>query len=200
MKYNEILLSILLLFILIGCTKKETENKNNNLMEQVRKYSFAANPELNPQTTFEINHYEIDKIQEILETQVLLVKDIHDGQAFIGTLFFYRNNTLTPFAGTAGRHGLLSGLVYEKSFYYTYSWGTEEHRSHIGRAMIIDDKVVFQTTDQYVNQYIFVKLASDNRIEVVSGKYINLNNWTEEMIIGEIDLTEESQIVIKNLK
>jgi hypothetical protein len=43
-------------------------------------------------------------------------------------------------------------------------------------------------------------LASDNRIEVVSGKYINLNNWTEEMIIGEIDLTEESQIVIKKLK
>jgi hypothetical protein len=73
-----------------------------------------------------------------------------------------------------GGYGLMSGLVQGESFYFTYSWGSGIHRSHVGKLQIVNDEVKFWDSGGFFNLDLFLSRRTDGEIAVVSGRFESL--------------------------
>ncbi|MCP4150022.1 MAG: hypothetical protein GY757_19910 [bacterium] len=194
MKTYLIALSILLLpFLAHGAEKMSSDE----VMPLFQDYAFSQNPNLNPNTTFDIREFPVDKLWQNLKLQIFLVRFLGpDKESSNGGIYLYHNKQISPFACSFGGHGLMSGFVLKHSFYYSYSWGSGIHRSVIGMLKVEGGKLDIRESDGFFHRDLFVEKTSDGQIRVVSGQLNAFNQWTQAAFFGKIEINEPSRLRI----
>ena len=141
-------------------------------------YSLATIPNLNPNFQLTITEYDVKDLYDSLGVQVFKADFLsQDGTWFRSGEYIYRNGTVTPFASDFGGWGLMSGVVVNRTFYYTYSWGSGIHRSHIGCFFLDGDTLKFLDTGGFINVDLFISNCSGDSICVYTGAYKSFNSW-----------------------
>lgn len=160
------------------------------IARSIRAYAFAANPRLNPATTFDIRIKAVRELWETLQVQLVDVRYCVDGHSGYRSAYVLRHGAVKPLGLSFGGHGLASGLVKGGSFYFTYSWGSGIPRSHIGELRIVNGQVTCWDTGGVPWRDLFVTRASDGEIAVVSGVYQSFNRWHAPLEYGRIDASD----------
>jgi hypothetical protein len=161
----------------------------------VRDFAFRLKPSLKSDTRFAIEEYSIDGLKA-LKVRIILARYLSpDGSQFNEALLIYHDGKLTPFACTFGGSGLMSALVLDGKLYYTYSWGSGIHRSHVGRLTIFGGKLMFAESGPLFDQDCFIK-RDGARLLLEEGEFLGFNAWKTGQRIGEISANESGFAVI----
>jgi hypothetical protein len=151
----------------------------------VENYAFQNVPKLNPKTQFAIEEYDIDGLKA-LKVQIILARHLlPDGSQFNKSLLIYHNGKLTRFANVLGGHGLMSAVVSGGKLYYTYSFGSGRHRSHLGQLSFVDGKLVLAESGSLLDEDYFVK-QDGARLRLEKGEFEKFNAWKAGRKIGAI--------------
>jgi hypothetical protein len=162
----------------------------------VRDFAFSSIPQLNPATEFEIRWVPIRGLWPALGVQVFKVRCFVDRQQFNEFDCVIRQGKLTVLGCSIGGYGLMSGVVQPSGFYYTYSWGSGIHRSHIGRMEVVNEELKFWESGGFAGRDLFVSPTSSGGIQVVAGRYAEVNQWLEAQEFGLIDQQDPAQMKI----
>jgi hypothetical protein len=163
----------------------------------VKTYAFQNTPKLNPNTQFAIEEYSINGLKA-LDVQIILAQYLAaDGSKFNEALLIYRDGRLVPFAGALGGHGLMSAVVSGDKLYYTYSFGSGLHRSHLAQLSIVNGKLTFVESGPLVDQDCFVK-QDGARLRLEKGAFDKFNVWKAGLKIGEIAAKEAGFAVLND--
>lgn len=161
----------------------------------VTEYAFREKATLNPDTEFKIEEYSIEGLKA-LGVQILLARYLSPkGSQFNESLFICHAGKLTPFAVTFGGHGLMSAAVSEGSMYYTYSWGSGEHRSHVGRLTVVNAKPVVAESGPLLGEDFFIK-KDGAAIRLEKGTFEKFNGWKSGEKAGSVAGKETGFAVI----
>ena len=145
----------------------------------IRSYSLSTIPNLNPDFQLTVTEYDVKDLYDSLGVQVFYADFLsQDGTWFRSGGYLYRNGTVTLFSDSFGGWGLMSGVVVKRTFYYTYSWGSGIHRSHVGCIFLNGDSLVFLDTGGFMNVDLFVSNCASDSICVYTGAYKSFNSWT----------------------
>jgi hypothetical protein len=109
-----------------------------------------------------------------------------NGQEFNGFACVLREEGVSVLGESFGGHGLMSGLVKGQSFYFTYSWGSGVHRSHMGKLQLVDGAVKMWDTGGFLNQDLFLR-RTNTEIAVESERFESFNGWLGPGSFGWID-------------
>jgi len=166
------------------------------LVPLVREYAFRENPKLNPPVQFKIEEHEVDGLWHAIRVRLLLVRYMSAaGEQFNERLLVYHDGKLTPFASAFGGYGLMSAVVMDGKLYYTYSWGSGIHRSHIGRLSRDARDIRIIVSGGYSSTDLFVRNV-DGRIRVEAGKFTGFNSWKVESQVGWLKAKESSLAIV----
>jgi hypothetical protein len=187
----------LLMLAFAGCvTDTEQKTTVEELAPLVREYAFRENPKLNPQTQFKIEEHEVHGLWHALRVRLFLARYLSDaGEQFNESLLFYHDGKVTPFASAFGGYGLMSAVVMDGNLYYTYSFGSGIHRSHIGRLSMDARDIRIIVSGGYSATDLFVRNV-DGRIRVESGKFTGFNSWKAERQVGWLKAKESSLAIV----
>jgi len=123
----------------------------------IREYSSLQNPDLNPDCQLSVTEYAVQGLWDSLGVQIVKARYLgEDSTQFNEHEFICLNGAVRPFASTFGGYGLMSGLVFRKVFYYTFSWGSGIHRSHAGCFFLDHDSLVIVQSGGYFWMDLFV--------------------------------------------
>lgn len=187
---------LLLTFVVCG-VNAQTQISVQDLTPLVKEYAFKEMPRLNPQTVFKIEEYRVDGLWEALRTQVFLARYMSlPGEEFNQSLLLFHEGKLTPFACALGGHGLMSGIVVDKALYYTYSWGSGIHRSHIGKLSVEDEKLKILDSGGYPDRDLFVRHTA-GKVQVESGRFIGFNSWEPIAYVGTLQSKGATLIMVE---
>src|SRR5262245_9305425 len=140
----------------------------------VKNYAFQNQPKLRADTQFAIEEYAIAGLKA-LDVQILLARYLApEGSQFNEALLIYHNGKLTPFANAFGGHGLMSAVVSGGKLYYSYSFGSGRHRSHLAQLSIVGGKLVFAESGPLLDQDCFVK-QDGARLRLEKGEFKKFN-------------------------
>lgn len=169
-------------------------------MEQVerlvRNFAFSFNRNLNTNTEFHIQRLEVKGLWAELRLQVFDIEYLNSGQWFNGFVGLYHDGTITSLAPTVGGHGLMSGVMHNGEFYYTYSWGSGIHRSHVAKLQLANDKLKHWDSGGFQDADLFVSDARGDKVYVLSGEYKDFNHWEAGKEIGTVGTTHSSELQI----
>lgn len=133
-----------------------------------RAHRFATAPKLNPDVKFAIDEFEVPGLWAALEVQIFNVHDLIRGQSIPGNPFLCYRGKIHPFVESTGGQGLMSAVVAGPALYYSYSWGSGIHRSHVGRLQIVNDAPVRAESAALVDRDMFVTTSTNGRILVTA--------------------------------
>jgi hypothetical protein len=192
------LIVVCLVLVFAGCATDEGPLVSaENLTPLVREYAFQDQPKLNPKARFKIEEYKVDGLWKNLKTRLFLVRYLSsNGEQFNERLLIYRDQKLTPFACVVGGNGLMSAIMVDNNLYYTYSWGSGIHRSHIGRLSIEGTDIRIVESSGYENIDLFIRKVGD-RIQVEEGRFTSFNSWESGRDFGWI-MTKGSSLAVIN--
>lgn len=178
-------MTIFLMLGLAGCAMETKPRMSTEaLAPLVREYAFREKPNLNPSTQFKIEEYRVEGLEEALKIQLFLVRYMsHDSRQFNEGLLIYRDGKLMPFASTFGGQGLMSAVVSEDVLYYTYSFGSGMHRSHVGLLSIDGEKMRILESGGSLSTDLFVRKV-EGGIQVEAGRFDGFNSWKPARRIG----------------
>ena len=167
----------------------------------VRDFAFAFNPDLNTNTVFKIRKLPVDGLWESMRLQVFDVaytlKDVEWFNGFVGV---YHDGKITSLAPSVGGYGLMSGLMSDGDFYYTYSWGSGIHRSHVAKLRVVDGKLKSWDSGGFEGEDFFVTEDAKGKVRVLSGEFKEFNRWEAAKDIGSVGMTNTPQLQIIGLK
>jgi len=176
--------------------EKKKRMTAETLLPLVKEYAFREKPGLNPSTRFEIEEFPVEGLEETLDLQLFHVRSLSsDGQQFSEMELIYRDGALTPFANAFGGFGLMSAVLAEDGLYYTYSWGSGIHRSHVGRLCIEDGRLAILESGGYVNTDLFVRKVKGG-IKVESGRFTGFNSWEAAEKFGWLKQQGSSLVIV----
>ena len=89
------------------------------MAQSVRAFAFSADPQLNPESEFDIRIEPIRGLWEGLQVQVTVVRCIAGGQEFSRFACVLHQGVVRTLGTSLGGYGLMSGLVHGESFYFT---------------------------------------------------------------------------------
>jgi len=183
-----------------GCTTVNHGDNGDGLPEEimaiVREHAFREQATLNPTTQIKIEEYHVEGLEEAMGIQLLFIRYLSpDGEQFNERMQVYRDGSLVTFGSTFGGFGLMSAAMHEDRLFYTYSWGSGIHRSHVGTISIEGDQLQFWETIGFVNQDLFVRSVSGD-ISVEVGSYLDFNSWEKSDVLGGGRLMENSLSII----
>jgi hypothetical protein len=151
----------------------------------VKDYAFGEKPKLNSATEFKIEEYAIDGLKA-LDVRILLARYFApDGKQFNEALLVLHAGKLTPLAPTTGGHGLMSAVVSNGKLYYTYSWGSGRHRSHLGQLTAAKAKLTVVQSSPLYDADCFVTQDA-NGLYLERGAFEKFNAWKPDQRYGEI--------------
>ena len=191
------MMTISLMLALAGCaTDTEPKMTAEALAPLVREYAFQEMRKLNPQTQFKIEEYEVSGLWHALEIQLFLARYMSpNGDQFNEGLFIYSDGKITPFASASGGHGLMSAVLMDDKLYYTYSWGSGRHRSHVGRVSVDDAKITITESGGYAQADLFIKKVN-GKIQVEVGRFTGFNSWEAAEKIGCVKIKASSLVIV----
>lgn len=144
----------------------------------IKAYSLATNPNLTPDFRLVVTEYEVKDLYDSLGIQVFHADFLsQDGTWFRSGGYLYLNGTVTLFSDSFGGWRLMSGVVVKRTFYYTYSWGSGIHRSHVGCLFLDGDSLIFLDTGGFMNFDLFVSNCASDSICVYTGVSKSFNSW-----------------------
>jgi len=167
----------------------------------VRTFAFASSPNLDTNSDFKIHKMEVKGLWEELKIEIFNVDYLStNGKWFNGYVGIYHNGKITPIAPTFGGHGLMSGLISNGDFYYTYSCGSGMHRSHVAKLRITNDKPEIFESGGFQEEDLFVSTDPGGKVRVLSGTFEDFNHWETAKDIGFVGSTNASALQIIDVK
>jgi hypothetical protein len=185
------LAAALIFFIAMNCqqTFGQEPVAPEEMPKLVREYAFTSKPRLNPNVKFAIEEFSIPGLKA-LKLQIVHARYLAlDGTPFNEALLLCRDGKLTRFAESLGGQGLMSGVVVKDTLYYTYSFGSGEHRSHLARLNIVDGKVTIVESGSLLDKDYFVSQVGD-KLFLEEGEFQKFNKWKSNKRIGQIVATD----------
>lgn len=191
-------LLFLIAVLSVGLIARAEDAPNAEQVQRlVRDFAFAFNPNLNTNTVFQIRKLAVDRLWESMRLQVFDVaytlKNVEWFNGFVGV---YHDGKITSLAPSVGGYGLMSGLIDNGEFYYTYSWGSGIHRSHVAKLRIADGKLKSTDSGGFEGQDLFVAADSGGKVRVVSAEFKEFNRWEKGKDIGFVGMTNSSALQI----
>jgi hypothetical protein len=89
----------------------------------------------------------------------------------------------------------MSAVISGGKLYYTYSFGSGLHRSHLAQLSIVGGKLAFAESGPLLDQDCFVK-QDGARIRLEKGEFVKFNAWKAGRRIGEIAAKESGFVVL----
>jgi hypothetical protein len=166
----------------------------------VQKFILKEKPNLNPAAQFKIEEIKVDQLWDKLQTQLFLVRLIVGESEFNSYTLLCRKGEFRHFVATFGGDGLMSGVVVDDAFYYTYSFGSGIHRSHLGKLTVVKDELRTRETGGFIDRDLFVKKTGDKlAVEAAAffdGSFKAFNSWTSAKPFGTIREEADSLQII----
>lgn len=159
----------------------------SQIAQSVRAFAFASNPQLNPLTRFDIRLEPIRGLWEALQIQVAEVWCGLEGQQVNPFACVIYHGAVKVLGSSFGGYGLMSGLLQGEGFYFTYSWGSGIHRSHLGKLQIVNGEVKLWDTGGFNSLDLFFSRRVNGEIVVEAGRYEGFNAWQQPVSYGRID-------------
>jgi hypothetical protein len=144
----------------------------------VKAYAFSVNSNLNPRTEFPLQEFKIKGLWEQMHLQLWDVKCALDQKEFCPFNVLYHDTNIVTIGCSVGGYGMMSGLVLSNAFYYTYSWGSGVHRSHVGKLVVAGGKLKFSETGGFTNKDLFVGTNAAGAVRVFAGTFRHFNDWS----------------------
>lgn len=166
----------------------------------IRKFIRKEIPDLNPATQFKIEEIKVDQLWDKLQIQLFLVRLTAGGSEFNSDMLVCHKGELRHFVTTVGGYGLMSGVVVDDAFFYTYSFGSGIHRSHVGKLTVVKDDLRIRETGGFIDRDLFVK-KTDGKLAVEAAGFFNegfktFNSWTSAEPFGTLREEGESLQII----
>ena len=161
----------------------------SEIAQSVRNFAFSSNTNLNPATEFDIRIEPVRGVWDALRVQLLVVRCLINGQEFNRFACVLHEEAVKALGESFGGYGLMCGLVQGESFYFTYSFGSGIHRSHVGKLQIVNGEVKLWDTGGFFNRDLFLRRTS-TEIAVESGRFESFNGWLDPIDFGWIDESE----------
>jgi len=158
---------------------------SDRLAELVKLFAYRDKPDLNPETVFKIEPYPIDGLQDLKLKIINVLYLAPDGEEFNSRLLIYHAGNLNRFCETTGGSGFMSAVMSQKKLYYTYSWGSGIHRSHVGQLSLVDNSLLISENDGLRDDDVFVKKVGDT-IRVEKGEFETFNTWSKAQPVGTV--------------
>jgi hypothetical protein len=138
-------------------------------------------------TAVKFERYEIPGLFKKLGANAYVARLLDpDGNLLDEVPFLFRDGDVRSLGIAYGGWGLMSAVVYGNCLYYTYSWGSGIHRSHIGRVSLHPGELRLRESIGYQNVDLFVKV--ENRgVAIYEGEFISFNNWRGKSFLQGVD-------------
>ena len=186
---------VLLLSLLISCSSVAADPISTDSFEPlVREYAFRVNPMLNPSVQFKIEEFPIEDLWDTLHMQIFSVRYMSgpDSESwFSEDLLIYLDDELVPFASAFGGFGLTSAVMSGEDLYFSYSWGSGMHRSHLGRISVTSRGIEILDSGGFIDFELFVD-KDDAGLIVFDGGFEEFNSWTNPIEVGRVRSTSSS--------
>ena len=174
----------------------EDPPKPEQLERMVHEFVFSSNPGFNPETSFRVRELEIKGLWEELKIQVFYTDLIINGELSEGFVGMYHDGQVKPLVLSLGGSGLMSGMMHDGGFYFTNSWGSGIHRSHVAMLRLVDGKLKRWESGGFRDLDLFVSVDSHGEIHVLSGQFQEFNRWTEGKEFGTVKALSSSELQI----
>jgi hypothetical protein len=163
----------------------------------VREFAFISQSNLNANTTFHIRKLEVPKLWEELKVEIFDVeyRGTRD-QWFNGFVGMYNGGKISVLAPTVGGHGLMSGVMRNGEFFYTYSWGSGIHRSHVAKLRLEKGEMKFWDSGGFQDIDLFVTADSSGGVHINSGKFKDFNKCESDKRFGTLSVLNSREIQI----
>lgn len=195
------MLVILAMVIVSGCaTQKAFEEDGGTppLAEIDRAYRDSGTE------TGRLSRITIDRLWEKLRIAVFEVRvpGQPPDEAAVG---FYHDGEI-EWVPDFGGYGFMSGVVIGESFYYTYSWGSGIHRSHIAMIRRVNGKLEHWGSGGFTDWNgdlgwhtawdLFVIRGADEKPTVVVGMIERFNKWTNVAVLGTLKEADDHTLQV----
>lgn len=134
--------------------------------------------------------YPVADLQQTVGVRLFLV----NGEM----LFAYGHGQVRKFGLTFGGHGLMSAVVLDKALFYTYSFGSGLHRSHVGRMTFEDGAFRILESCAYFNHDLFV-VKTNQGIRIDVGDFEQFNSWRPIRRLGRPELCRSSLVIVQEV-
>ncbi|HXC36728.1 MAG TPA: hypothetical protein VNV43_12685 [Candidatus Acidoferrales bacterium] len=190
----------------------EDPPKADQVARLVRAFVFARKPDFNTNTEFKVRKLDIKGLWEEMKTEVVYVdckikgSNPPDDQFMEFGFAIYYGGKIVEFEEWPA---IMSGLVSNGDFYYTWVFGSGLVRSQVVRLRIADGKVEISKSAEFPDQdqygLLFVSAGPGGKVRVSSGMYTGEFNQCEEPkkdigFVGETNSSGQLQIVDANGK
>ena len=145
----------------------------------------AQNSDLSPTTFFKVKEFEVDGLWEAMSMQLFFVGCMTsqtDEWTFREDLFIYHNGKVIPFGTHFGGFGLTSASMHDGDLFYTYSWGSGIHRSHIGRVSLKSGQLEISDSGGFIDYELFI----DSSNTVYDANFNDFNSWSGAVELGSV--------------
>jgi hypothetical protein len=178
--------SLHLFALLLASTTVAANAAAADVQQLVTDYAFRDKPTLSSDTRFKIDEYAIDGLKP-LDVRILLARYLSaDGSQFNETLLVLHGGKLTPLVRTVvGGEGLMSAVVSGGKLYFTYSWGSGRHRSHLGQLTVAKDKLTITESGPLHDGDCFVTKDAKG-LYLERGTFEKFNAWKPDQRYGQI--------------
>ncbi len=197
---NICLFAALCFFCLPFLGQTDEPPKMEQIERLVRNDAFSDKPNLNTKTEFHIRKLEVKGLWEELKLQVYDIEYLIQNQPFNGYVALYHDGKITVLASNLGGSGLMSGVMCKDEFYFTYSWGSGIHRSHLAKLQLIDGKLKRWESGGFMDKDIFASCGSDGNVHVLSGVFDDFNRWSKVKEFGTVRAIHSWEIQIVDTK
>jgi hypothetical protein len=170
-----------------------------SIQRLIREDAFRQKPRLDKSTEFGIREFAIEGLSESLGIRIFHADYLGpDGVPFNECIFIYHHGQAHPFACAFGGYGLMSGVVVDATLYYTYSWGSGIHRSHVGQLRVAGGQLVIHESEPFQFRDVFVR-GSGGQVAVEVRRYKSFNSWDNAAGLGTVVLESKDGLYIVGL-
>jgi hypothetical protein len=158
----------------------------------VRAAIFARTPDFNP--NINIRKVEVKGLWEEMKIEVAYVDTQNQGKTEPYGFAIYHDGKIVSLESYCG---LLSGLVNNGEFYYTWAWGSGIGRSQVVRLRIAGGRLEILQSGEFWYQDLIVSTSPGGKVQVLSGMFRGLFNHVDAAKeIGFVRSTNSSELQI----
>jgi hypothetical protein len=90
----------------------------------------------------------------------------------------------------------MSGVMHNGEFYYTYSWGSGIHRSHVAKLRLEKGEMKSWESGGFQDIDLFVTADSGRGVHINSGKFKDFNKCESDKRFGTLSVLNSREIQI----
>jgi len=172
---------------------------------EFRAYTFAANPNYNPEASFAAEEITLPGLWDQLYAQLFTGKVAVGDSAPTLCSFFYRECALTPVTGDCGWFGMISsGLVASGAFYFSWNSGSGVFRSTLGKLAPEGAGLLRTTSIDYFNPssgppgLVVAREGEQLLVYRATVYWGDFNEWTNPELMGTLKDFGDRLAVVDN--